>query len=114
MHILVTYGTKMGGTKEIAKRISETFKNEHFSVTLREAKDMEHPEEFDAVVLGSAIYALRWRRDAIRVMKQMKYPEPGLRCLLFGWAYMKLRKKSICYLRMQRMIFWQMDNHTRN
>ena len=71
MHVLVTYGTKMGGTAEIARRIAETLSAEHFSVTLRAAKDTEHPEEFDAVILGSAIYSLRWRRDAIGVLRQL-------------------------------------------
>ena len=71
MHVLVVYGTKMGGTKEIAERISDTLGNEHFTVTLRSAQDMPHPEDFDAVILGSAIYALRWRREAVRALKRL-------------------------------------------
>lgn len=71
MHVLVTYGTKMGGTAEIAKRIANTLTDENFSATLRPARDVEHPEEFDAVVLGSAVYSLRWRRDAVRILKTL-------------------------------------------
>ncbi len=83
MHVLVTYGTKMGGTAEIAKRIANTLTEEHFSVTLRSAKDVEHPEEFDAVVLGSAIYALRWRRDAIGILRQLSRADFGRPIWLF-------------------------------
>ena len=71
MHVLIAYGTKMGGTKEIAKRIADTLSAENFAVTLRDAKEMTHPEDFDAVVLGSAIYAMRWRRPAIRLLKNL-------------------------------------------
>ena len=71
MHVLVAYGTKMGGTEEIAKRIAGILKAEHFSITVRSAKDMPHPEDFDAVVLGSAIYAMRWRREAIQLLKRL-------------------------------------------
>ena len=71
VHILVTYGTKMGGTAEIARRIADTLGEEDFSVTLRRAKQAKHPEKFDAVVVGSALYALRWRREAVRVLKRL-------------------------------------------
>ena len=71
MHILVTYGTKMGGTAEIAKRIASTLAAEQFSVTVRPAKQAPNPEEFDAVVVGSALYAMRWRREAVRVLKRL-------------------------------------------
>lgn len=71
MHVLVTYGTKMGGTAEIAKRIADTLDAEKFSVTVRPAKQAQHPEEFDAVVAGSAVYSLRWRREAVRTLKRL-------------------------------------------
>ena len=32
---------------------------------------MPHPEDFDAVVLGSAIYEMRWRREAIQLLKRL-------------------------------------------
>ena len=71
MHVLVTYGTKMDGTKEIAQRIADTLGGEHFHVTLSAARDTTRPEKFDAVVLGSAVYALRWRPDAIRLLRRL-------------------------------------------
>ncbi len=71
MHVLVAYGSKMGGTKGIAKKVADTLAGEHFAVTLRSAGDMLHPEEFDAVILGSAIYATRWRREAVRLLGRL-------------------------------------------
>lgn len=71
MHVLVAYGSKMGGTKGIAKKVADTVTAEHFTVTLRSAGEMLHPEEFDAVILGSAIYATRWRREAVGLLKRL-------------------------------------------
>lgn len=71
MHLLVTYSSKMGGTAEIAKRIADTLRAEKYSVTIRPANQVQHPSEFDAVILGSALYSLRWRRDAVGVLRKL-------------------------------------------
>ncbi len=71
MHVLVAHATKMGGTAGIAEKIAEVLQAEKLTVTLRPAAAVEHAEDFDAVVLGSALYALRWRRPAVRLLKRL-------------------------------------------
>lgn len=71
MHVLVAYSSKMGGTEGIAKKVADTLTGEHFTVTLRSAGEVPNPEEFDAVILGSAIYGARWRRASVRLLRRL-------------------------------------------
>ncbi|MET9232218.1 flavodoxin domain-containing protein [Lentzea sp. NPDC003310] len=62
--ILVAYATKMGATKEIATRI----RSASHEVTLQDAADVKTVQPYKAVVLGSALYAGRWRKEAVRLL----------------------------------------------
>jgi len=68
-HALVAYAGKMDGTKGIATAIGAELAGAGLQVTLLDAADVESVERFDAVVLGSALYASRWRPDAVAVLK---------------------------------------------
>lgn len=62
--ILVAYASKHGATREIAEAIAAELREAGCTVDCREAHDAARPEGYDAVVLGSATYAKRWRREA--------------------------------------------------
>jgi menaquinone-dependent protoporphyrinogen oxidase len=64
MRVLVTWGSKMGGTEGIAREIAETLAAHGHVVTARSADHALGPEHFDAVVIGGALYANRWHRAA--------------------------------------------------
>jgi menaquinone-dependent protoporphyrinogen oxidase len=72
--ILVAYGTKHGATAEIAEAIGGVLRVAGFEVDVRGAGTVRSLEPYRAVVLGSAVYAGRWRRDAMRLLRrpQMK------------------------------------------
>jgi len=67
--VLVAYASKMGGTKGIAETIGIELAAAELDVEVRDAADVTSVEGYDAVVLGSAIYASRWRPDAIGLLK---------------------------------------------
>lgn len=60
MHILVTAASKHGATAEIAEAIVATLRGARLTVDLREPNEVASLDGYDAVVLGSAVYAGRW------------------------------------------------------
>lgn len=66
VRVLVAYATKLGSTAEIAESIATTLQTaglEASAVPVREVRDLT---TCDAVILGSALYAAHWQRDAVR------------------------------------------------
>jgi menaquinone-dependent protoporphyrinogen oxidase len=62
--VLVAYASKLGATREIAETIAQTLRDGgHLAVAIP-ARDVASLEDIDAVVLGSAVYAAFWQRDA--------------------------------------------------
>ena len=58
-----------GSTAEIARKIAEVIAGKGIEVQLSEIKQAPDLREFSVVVLGSAVYIGRWRKDAVRFMK---------------------------------------------
>jgi menaquinone-dependent protoporphyrinogen oxidase len=71
--VLVAYGTKYGATAEIAQAIGGALRTAGLPVDVRPAGEVPSLAPYRAVVLGSAVYAGRWRRDALRMLRR-----PGL------------------------------------
>jgi len=69
--VLVAYGTKMGGTAGIAERIADTLRGRGHQVTLAAAGEVPRGTAWDAAVVGSGVYAGRWRGDAVRLLKRL-------------------------------------------
>lgn len=67
--ILVAYASKMGATREIAEAISDELRNRGLSVDLRDMRQTISLNDYDAVVLGSAVYSSRWRPEATRFVR---------------------------------------------
>lgn len=62
--VLVTASSKHGATAEIADAIARRLR-EHGVASIRQApEDVDTVEQFDGVILGSAVYAGRWQPDA--------------------------------------------------
>lgn len=69
--ILVTAASKHGATSEIADAIAAELAAEGMTVTRLEPEQIDGVEPYDAVVLGSAIYAGRWQKDARRLVDDL-------------------------------------------
>lgn len=67
--ILVLYASKHGSTHEIADVIARELQDAGLKASVQDAGDVRHLEA-DAVVLGSAVYMGRWRREARHVLSR--------------------------------------------
>jgi menaquinone-dependent protoporphyrinogen oxidase len=65
---LVAYGTKNGSTREIAEAIGAEMRDQGVEADCIEAGDVDSVEPYGTVVLGSAVYMKRWRKDARRLL----------------------------------------------
>lgn len=62
--ILVAYATKLGSTGEIAEAIAQVLRDGGHHALAQPARDVRSLDDWDAVILGSALYAAYWRKDA--------------------------------------------------
>ncbi len=63
MRVLVTTGSKHGSTEEIGRAIAEALTGEGVDARIVVPDEVESLDGFDAVVLGSAVYAGRWTKS---------------------------------------------------
>ncbi len=64
--VLIVHGSKMGGTAGIAEQIGDVLTGRGFDVRVVAADAAPPPQGFDCVVVGGALYAMRWHRSARR------------------------------------------------
>jgi len=68
--VLVAYATKMGSTAAIAAAIGTELRRHGHHVDVREVSIVDSIADYDAVVLGSAIYIRRWRPEAVSFLRK--------------------------------------------
>lgn len=66
--VLVTYATKMGATAGIAAAIGAELRVAGHEVEVHEVSGVTAASEYDAVVLGSSIYAGHWLPEAVHFL----------------------------------------------
>lgn len=84
MRVLVTYSTKNGSTAEIAACIGEELRAMGLQVDVRDVGEVHDVAPYEAVVLGSALYMGRWRKDALRFGRRHKDELVALPVWLFA------------------------------
>jgi menaquinone-dependent protoporphyrinogen oxidase len=70
MSVLVAYASKRGSTTEIAETVAATLRRSGLEVTLRSVEEIDSLDDYEAAVVGSAVYAKRWRGDARHFLKR--------------------------------------------
>jgi menaquinone-dependent protoporphyrinogen oxidase len=68
--VLVTWGSKHGGTEGIGRIVAEALAERGFDVVSGPARDVRTLEGFDAVIVGGAVYAFRWTPEARRFVQR--------------------------------------------
>ena len=70
MKVLVTHGSKMGGTAGLAEMLGSGLKELGHEVDVKPARGVQDVRPYDAVIVGGALYMLRWHRDARRFVRR--------------------------------------------
>lgn len=68
--ILVAFASKHGATAEIAAHVAQTLRDAGHEVDLAPVADVADLAPYHAVVLGSAVYAGHWRKEAAHFLKE--------------------------------------------
>ena len=67
--VLVAYATKYGATAEIAEKIGQVLHEAGLPADVLPADRVSDIAAYEAVVLGSAVYIGRWRKEAAKFLK---------------------------------------------
>jgi menaquinone-dependent protoporphyrinogen oxidase len=68
--VLVAYATKLGSTGEIAEALAVELRAAGHEVETQAVTGVRSVDGYGAVVLGSALYAAHWQRDANRFVQR--------------------------------------------
>lgn len=67
----MTYGSKRGGTAEIAQWIGDALREQGVAAEVRPAREVRSLDGFGPVIIGGALYSGRWHRDARRCARRL-------------------------------------------
>ncbi len=84
LSVLISAASKHGATAEIADRIGDTLSRRNFDVTVVSPEQVDAVEGYDAVVLGSAVYAGTWQKEAKELAERVAASEPSPLVWLFS------------------------------
>jgi menaquinone-dependent protoporphyrinogen oxidase len=70
MKVLVTAASKHGATEEIARAIAMELELEGIAADVLAPDEVQAVDGYDAVVLGSGVYAGRWMGNAVRLAER--------------------------------------------
>jgi menaquinone-dependent protoporphyrinogen oxidase len=68
--VLVAYGSSRGGTAEIGQWVGDTLRDAGLRVEVRPAGKVRNIDAYDVVILGGALYAGRWHKDARKFVRR--------------------------------------------
>jgi hypothetical protein len=71
MRVLITCGSKRGGTEGIGRMLADTLQQNGHRVDLLPPDEAARATGFDAVIVGGALYANRWHRAAGFVQRSL-------------------------------------------
>lgn len=64
MKVLVAYASKYGSTKGIAEFIGQELRLQGVQADVQEVDSVRNAADYDAFVIGSAVYMLHWMKEA--------------------------------------------------
>ncbi len=68
--ILLAYATRYGSTQEVAETITTALRQAGLKVDIQPMREVKTLDDYDAVVLGAAIYSTKWHPDAHQFLSQ--------------------------------------------
>jgi menaquinone-dependent protoporphyrinogen oxidase len=82
--VLVVYATKYGATAEIAEKIGQVLRQAGLRTDVLAADNVSDVSPYKAVILGSAVYIGRWRKEAAKFLKANEKALAGKLVWLFS------------------------------
>lgn len=70
MRVLVVYASRHGATEGIAERIAAGLADAGLDAAALPASDVRSVGDYDAFVIGSAVYMFHWMKEATRFVKR--------------------------------------------
>ena len=70
MKVLVAYASKHGSTKGIADFIGEKIRERGLQVDVLEVEQVKNVGDYDAFVIGSAVYMFHWMKEAAKFVSR--------------------------------------------
>jgi menaquinone-dependent protoporphyrinogen oxidase len=82
--VLVSAGSKHGATQEIAERIGEVLRERGHDVDVAAPEEVVGLGRYEAVILGSAVYAGHWTASALELAARVSERKENLATWLFS------------------------------
>ena len=82
--VLISAASEHGSTGEIARLIGDTLTNNHMAVDIVPPAAVDSVEDYDAVILGSAVYTGHWLAEARDFAIRFRDPLTARRVWLFS------------------------------
>jgi menaquinone-dependent protoporphyrinogen oxidase len=82
--VLIAYATKYGATAEIAEKIGQVLREAGLATDVLPADRVGNVAAYKAIVLGSAVYAGQWRKEAATFLEANEKPLAGRPVWLFS------------------------------
>ncbi|MGO9828896.1 MAG: flavodoxin domain-containing protein [Myxococcaceae bacterium] len=70
MRVLITWGSKRGGTEGIARMVGEALRSQGVEVDVLAPREARAATGFDAAIIGGALYANRWHARARQFVRE--------------------------------------------
>jgi menaquinone-dependent protoporphyrinogen oxidase len=77
MSTLVAYASKHGSTAEIAERIGDSLRRVGHEAQVLPVSAVTDPIDFEAMVLGSAVYMGHWMKEAANFVRLVAAVDEG-------------------------------------
>ncbi|MFM9442464.1 flavodoxin domain-containing protein [Streptomyces acidiscabies] len=84
MTVLVAYGTTNGSTARLAEAVAAALRERGLTAEAHPASSVTSVARYEAVVVGGALYAGRWHRDARRFVRRQRRALAGRPLWLFS------------------------------
>jgi menaquinone-dependent protoporphyrinogen oxidase len=82
--VLIAHASKYGATAGIAEKIGEVLRQSGLEVEVRPVGDVPSLDDYGAVILGSAVYYGRWRKEAVKFLHNQEGVLQGKKVWFFS------------------------------